>query len=264
MNIYQKELYHHGVMGMHWGVRRYQPYPKGYRGDGKFVGTLSNKQQKKFAKRVARRASRTTALNRNVVLAALRYRYGLKPTDWEKPSKDAVRTKEAQNATSRRQGDINNAITKRDKAMKDSRDIHSGYFRNEALLDRYLKEKVKLDMLPYYDKNKHGSQKEYLEEWFKTYKNTADLDQGNITSFDLYLKDNPKIKRRYDDAKKRLRESTLEIHTIAQEVADDLVGNYGDLPVTSDRVTINGEPTKVSVKSFLSDALTDYYEGRLS
>jgi hypothetical protein len=45
MNTLTTELMHYGVMGMHWGIRRYQPYPAAYDGDGKFIGKKAFKEQ---------------------------------------------------------------------------------------------------------------------------------------------------------------------------------------------------------------------------
>lgn len=47
-DLKMRELYlaHHGVLGMKWGIRRYQPYPKGHAG-GKVIGDAAKVKQRK-------------------------------------------------------------------------------------------------------------------------------------------------------------------------------------------------------------------------
>lgn len=50
---YPNELYHHGVLGMHWGIRRFQPYRKGDKvKGGKEVGNATKVEQRSIADRV--------------------------------------------------------------------------------------------------------------------------------------------------------------------------------------------------------------------
>ena len=42
-------LEHHGILGMHWGIRRFQPYPEGHKG-GKEIGQAARPKKRKISK----------------------------------------------------------------------------------------------------------------------------------------------------------------------------------------------------------------------
>jgi hypothetical protein len=61
--MYDNHLEHHGILGMHWGIRRFQPYPKDYHGSGKEIGKAA-KVKPRMSKAAAKRAKlRSKAAN---------------------------------------------------------------------------------------------------------------------------------------------------------------------------------------------------------
>lgn len=91
-------LAHHGILGMHWGIRRFQPYPGNYSGSGKYVGAKSDYKQAKKSYKAAKAKLRLAKDEVGLAKVSLSYakaehkgdKYFLNATkkDYERQKKD--------------------------------------------------------------------------------------------------------------------------------------------------------------------------------
>lgn len=203
------ELYHHGVLGMKWGVRRYQPYPKGYKGNGNFTGDdgteyVSKKEYKNIKKTLIDDISK---MNKQINYANTRF------TELGIDAKNAI------SALHKHDGNLNEhdmyQVGKRlgeyvtYAQMSDDMHEELANVLRIAKKDYGLKIKYKPGFDRDYLKTKMKNKPEYnvkMEELFKDYKNEA--RQKQIKDLEKMIKE-PSIseldKKAIDQAIKYLR-----------------------------------------------------------
>lgn len=97
---YHNELYHHGILGMHWGIRRYQPYRKGdeVKG-GKEIGKATKVEQRSIADRVRKGMAAVNKIKKEIhkgKLEKAEYKYEMAQLKDAKKEVKKARRREAE------------------------------------------------------------------------------------------------------------------------------------------------------------------------
>ena len=198
------ELYHHGIKGQKWGIRRFQ------NADGTYTEEGKRRRQAEFYREVAKDAAHQTKTNKT----------------W----RDAVYDNASVGIQKELTGIVNDKRYIDAKAKLDSAGkLGAEYFNNRDLMRKYSTLAAIVEYLDWGgDKTlKSDSDVEYLHQLMHGYL-YEDLDQGTFESFNIFALDRGVDPEKYNDA---VLKAEKEYNDTVSSMIQDILGPYSKMPV---------------------------------